>query len=123
MAEAIEWLIGSGARILAIPLGEAVQSDQIVRQMERGAQRGVRFFAAAGNLYPEPLLFPARHPLAIAADFQGRLIVAGSRGSTWSRPVGKYPHFVRNRQTAILPAQARITALFSKYNPKEEDCP
>jgi subtilisin family serine protease len=77
VAVALEWLIAQGAQIIILPLGEAKEHQEISLQLEKGSTRGVVFFAAAGNYYPDPLVFPARHPLAIAvgaADVQGNLL-------------------------------------------------
>lgn len=82
VVEAIDWLISSGAQIVALPLGESVERAEIARQIEQGSEFGVVFFAAAGNSYPELLAFPARHPLAIAVgatDFLGNLLPECSR--------------------------------------------
>ena len=80
--EAIDWLISSGARIIVLPLGESIERKEIAQQLGQGSECGVIFFAAAGNGYPEPLVFPARHPLAIAvgaADLRGNLLPECSR--------------------------------------------
>jgi subtilisin len=76
-AAAIEWLVSMGAQVVAIPLGSSAHHREISEQIQSGAERGVLFFAAAGNHYPSPVLFPARHPSAIAvgaADREGRLL-------------------------------------------------
>ena len=77
VAEAIAWLVSSHAQVMALPLGDFIEHEEVSQQIERSAACGTLFFAAAGNAYPEPLLFPARHPLAIAvggADFAGSLL-------------------------------------------------
>src|SRR6266545_4837584 len=82
VVEAFAWLISLGAKIVIIPLGEARERNEIAEQVEQGAARGVLFFAAAGNGYPQPIAFPARHPLAIAvggADDSGNLLPECSR--------------------------------------------
>jgi len=82
VVQAIDWLISLGTQIIVLPLGESIEREEIAQQLEHGSERGVIFFAAAGNGYPEPLLFPARHPLAIAvgaADLQGNLLPECSR--------------------------------------------
>jgi serine protease len=82
VVESIDWLVSSGAQIVGLPLGEPVERKEIAKQIEHGSECGVLFFAAAGNIYPEPLVFPARHPLAIAvraADSHGNLLPECSR--------------------------------------------
>jgi subtilisin family serine protease len=80
--EGIAWLLSSGAQIVIIPLGDHHEHREIAEQIEQAAAHGVLFFAAAGNGYPAPLAFPARHPLAIAiggADNDGYLLAECSR--------------------------------------------
>jgi subtilisin len=83
VAEAIDWAVSSSAHIVALPLGDPTEDLEIVQEIERGYRNsGVMFFAAAGNSHPEPLMFPANHPLAVAigaADFKGRLLSECSR--------------------------------------------
>jgi serine protease len=82
VVEAIDWLVSSGSQILVLPLGEAIEREEIAQQIEFGAECGAVLFAAAGNGYPDPLAFPARHPVAIAvgaADFHGNLLPECSR--------------------------------------------
>ena len=82
VAEAIEWIVSSGARIIVIPLGDPTEGPGISRLIERASKDGVVFFAAAGNGHPNPMLFPARHPLTIAvgaADRYGNLLPWCSR--------------------------------------------
>src|SRR6266545_1577843 len=80
--EAFAWLISLGAKIVIIPLGEDRERNEIAEQVEQGAALVVLFFSAAGNGYPQPISFPARHPLAIAvggADDSGNLLPECSR--------------------------------------------
>jgi hypothetical protein len=72
VAEAIEWLLSFGAMIIAIPFGGTITHDEIARQIEDGSSSGVTFLAAAGNAYPEFVVFPARHPLCIAVGAAAR---------------------------------------------------
>jgi subtilisin family serine protease len=77
VAAALDWLLDSGVRIVALPLGDSVDRADIAQRMEHGDACGSVYFAAAGNCYPDPLTFPARHPVAIAvgaADRRGRLL-------------------------------------------------
>lgn len=78
VAEAIHWVVSSAAQIVVLPLGQHTGHPHISQAIERGSLgNGVLFFAAAGNRHPEPILFPARHPLAIAvgaADVKGNLL-------------------------------------------------
>jgi len=98
VVEAFAWLISLGAKIVIIPLGEARERNEIAEQVEQGAARGVLFFAAAGNGYPQPIAFPARHPLAIAvggADDSGNLLPECSR---LPRPASRNSKQRSNRQ-------------------------
>lgn len=82
VVEAIDWLVNSSAQIIVLPLGESIERKEIAQQIERSSQCGVLYFAAAGNGYPEPLVFPARHPFVIAvgaADVHGHLLPECSR--------------------------------------------
>jgi serine protease len=75
VAYAIDWLITAGAHIVVLPLGDANEHGEISHAIEKGYDRHVFFFAAAGNSHPDPLMFPARHPYAIAVG------AAGPRGN------------------------------------------
>ena len=83
VAAAIAWVVSSTAQIVALPLGEQTEHRQIAHEIERSVtEKGTLFFAAAGNCHPEPVLFPARHPLVVAvgaADFKGVLLPECSR--------------------------------------------
>ena len=79
---ALDWLLAAGAEVIAIPLGDPVVDGTIAAKLAEGAARGVLFFAAAGNCYPDPLLFPASDPQVIAvgaADEEGVLLPDCSR--------------------------------------------
>jgi subtilisin family serine protease len=107
VAKAIEWLIANGARVIILPLGEAREHQEISLQLEKGSADGVVFFAAAGNYYPDPLVFPARHPMAIAvgaADVHGNLLHQCSRqprldlvAPGWKMPAPIRGRLVRRR--------------------------
>lgn len=60
--EAIEWFTLEGVEFVAIPLGDSSNHDPLTAAIEKAAARGVVFFAAAGNLFPEHVTFPARLP-------------------------------------------------------------
>jgi subtilisin family serine protease len=75
VVHAIDWLITSGAQVVVLPLGDTAEHSEISRLIERGIDRHVLFFAAAGNNHPDPLMFPARHPYTIAVG------AAGPRGT------------------------------------------
>jgi hypothetical protein len=77
IARAIAWAFGEGAEIVLMPLGMDDFDAEIAAQIDRGLAAGICFFAAAGNGFPRPLDFPARHPgvLAVgAADWTGALL-------------------------------------------------
>jgi subtilisin family serine protease len=79
---ALDWLLASGARIVAIPLGDSVDRAGIAERIEHGHRHGVIYFAASGNGHPDPVCFPARHPLVIAvgaSDRRGNLLPDCSR--------------------------------------------
>jgi len=136
VVEAIDWLISSGSEIIIIPLGESIERDEIIQQLEHGSECGVVFFAAAGNDYPEPLLFPARHPLAVAvgaADLQGNLLPECSRlprldlvapGLNIAAPIrGRVIQRRRGTSVACVVAAGLATlALSAKVIPLEEMC-
>jgi subtilisin family serine protease len=74
---ALEWMRQEGAQVVALPLGDSVDRAEVGEAMARGDACGVVYFAAAGNCHPDPLTFPARHPLAIAVggtDRKGSLL-------------------------------------------------
>jgi subtilisin family serine protease len=102
VAEGIDWLVSCGAHIIVIPLGEPNEHIEISQQIENASQHGAVCFAAAGNGHPEPVSFPARHPLAIAvgaADDSGELLMECSR-RPWLDLVApglEIPAAVRNR--------------------------
>jgi subtilisin family serine protease len=82
VARAIHWLLAERADVIALPLGDALPRPAIDAAIVRAAETGVPCLAAAGNAHPAPLLFPARHPLAIAVgagDRRGRLLPTCSR--------------------------------------------
>lgn len=66
VAAGIDWVVALGAQLVVLPIGQEVEDAVIARKVECHARSGVAFFAAAGNGYPEPVLFPAHHPSAIA---------------------------------------------------------
>jgi subtilisin family serine protease len=77
VAAALDWLREAGARIVALPLGDSADRADVGERLTRGHAAGAVYFAAAGNRHPDPLAFPARHPLAIAVgatDGRGALL-------------------------------------------------
>jgi subtilisin family serine protease len=81
-ARAIRWLVSAGAHVIAIPLGDGTERDDMSREIDAADRAGVIVFAAAGNCHPSPLAFPARHAAAIAvgaADDGGTLLIESSR--------------------------------------------
>ncbi|WP_239488634.1 S8 family serine peptidase [Luteitalea sp. TBR-22] len=81
VARAIDWL-STRTTLVALPLGTTAWDDELAAGIDRAHARGVRVFAAAGNLHPQPILFPARHAGAIAVaalDGAGRLSADGCR--------------------------------------------
>lgn len=76
VATAIDWLEAEGADLVAIPLGDSTNYDVIDVAITRAHERGIQFFAAAGNLHPQEVMFPARHSAVCAVgaiDYRGRL--------------------------------------------------
>jgi subtilisin family serine protease len=74
---AIDWVVSSGACIVIIPLGDSLEHKNISYRIKYHVDRGIAFFAAAGNNYPAPLLFPACLPYVIAVgaiDFKGKIL-------------------------------------------------
>ena len=66
VAEALEWLCSSGARLIAITLGDRVESQSVKSKLSFALNLGCTVLAAAGNAYPHPLMFPARESGVIA---------------------------------------------------------
>jgi len=66
VAEAIDWLVAAGADLIALPLGHAQAHPALDKALSRAAAARVGVHCAAGNLYPEPVLYPARHLAAVA---------------------------------------------------------
>jgi len=76
VAAAIDWLVGEGAAVIALPLGAERDDCQVGAAIAAGISRGVRFFAACGSGSGR-VLFPARHPGVVSvgpADHEGRLL-------------------------------------------------
>ena len=81
VADGLDWLVSCGARIIAAPLGGATEHEEIARRIALAGAR-TALFAAAGNAHPDPIAFPARHPLAVAvgaADQSGNILPDCSR--------------------------------------------
>jgi subtilisin family serine protease len=77
VVDAVDWIVSGGAQIVVVPLGDPIERIEMVQQLDYATKSGVAVLAAAGNGYPDAVLFPARHPLAIAvgaADHRGRLL-------------------------------------------------
>jgi subtilisin family serine protease len=82
VAEALDWLVASGARIIALPLGQDEEAPVIARAVERAAAAGAWLFVAAGHDGLARALFPARHPAVLAIAGDGRAVpglVGGGR--------------------------------------------
>jgi subtilisin family serine protease len=76
VAGALEWLLSRHVPIVAMPFGGGPQLE-VARLIEHGSKTGTLFFAAAGNRYPEAVLFPASHASVLAvgaADDRGKLL-------------------------------------------------
>jgi cell wall-associated protease len=82
VAEGIRWLATSGARIIAIPLGDSLESTCITTALDLCNDLDCLVLAAAGNCYPDAVLFPARSINAVAvagADTTGTLLPTSCR--------------------------------------------
>jgi cell wall-associated protease len=77
VSDALNWLIQERVQVIAFPLGSDVGQPDVAEQIDRAIRSNIWVFAAAGNEYPRPLAFPARHREVIAvgaADPHGRLL-------------------------------------------------
>jgi subtilisin family serine protease len=133
VAASLSWLIEYGAGMIILPLGEAAAHPEITEQLQKGASNGILFFAAAGNYYPHPLVFPAQDPLTIAvgaADRQGNLLSSCCRyprldivAPGWNIPAPVSSSMVRRRAgssvACVLAAGAAILALSIGINRKQ----
>jgi subtilisin family serine protease len=102
VADGIDWLISCGTQIIVLPLGDSSEWEVISRQIERATTAGAVLFAAAGNGFPFPVAFPARHPLAIAvgsAERSGKVLTECSLSPRVDllAPGNQIPTFHRNR--------------------------
>jgi subtilisin family serine protease len=82
---ALAWLVSCGARIIAIPLGDAIERPELIESIHAATTLGSIIFAAAGNTYPAPVMFPARARTAVAVaavDARGHLLTSSCR---WPR--------------------------------------
>ncbi len=80
--KAIRWLISERVNIVVMPIGDDKEHHKIANLIERGSKKGTLFFASAGNWHPQPVSFPACHPLVIAvgaANNFGRILADCSR--------------------------------------------
>ncbi len=61
----------AGAEVIAMPFGRADGSRRISLALDAAADSGVVLFAAAGNLGPSVLTFPANHPRVWSVTARG----------------------------------------------------
>ncbi|MEM9446667.1 MAG: S8 family serine peptidase [Verrucomicrobiota bacterium] len=79
----IYWAIKQQVDILALPLGRTRPSRLIEAAVQSAAKDGIQVFAAAGNLGPSQLLFPASLPgirSVTGADMSGTILAECSQG-------------------------------------------
>lgn len=81
VAAAINWMMTTPVRVVAMPIGSEYDADVIRAAIGRGVARGVEYFAACGS-GAGAMLFPARYPAVIAVgpcDLDGRLAADARR--------------------------------------------
>lgn len=71
IAEALLWATRMGAQVAVMPFGRLTGSAAVARAVALAAAGGVALFAAAGNLGPENLTFPAWLPEVAAVTAVG----------------------------------------------------
>ncbi|MCV2395579.1 S8 family serine peptidase [Actinotalea sp. M2MS4P-6] len=59
VARAVRWAVNHGAEVIVLPFGRQRLGRRITTTLHEAMASGVRVFAAAGNLGPEVLAFPA----------------------------------------------------------------
>lgn len=134
VVEAIDWLISSGVQVIAFPLGESIEREEISQQIENAHKHGVVIFAAAGNGYPDSILFPAQHPFAIAVgatDMKGTILPECARlpqldllAPGWKIPALVSKHTIQQRNgssvACIIATGVAILALSANVLPNEK---
>ncbi|MBK7536633.1 MAG: hypothetical protein IPI49_14950 [Myxococcales bacterium] len=82
-AEALAWLVDSGATLIAVPMGSREREPELERAVAYAAARGVPVLAARGGPAGEPAWFPAGYPTvrAVAELSDGEIPVVGSDGT------------------------------------------
>ena len=60
VADALRWLLRRRVQVIALPLGAREDDARLTRALRHAHRRRVTVFAAAGNLNPQRVLFPAR---------------------------------------------------------------
>jgi len=86
VADALDWLVRQGAVIIVIPLGDSEEQPVITAAIERVARSGAVLFAAAGNAYPDAVLFPARLPGVLSVRAADRVSWVVPKPSRMSCP-------------------------------------
>jgi subtilisin family serine protease len=66
VADALQWLLRRRVHVVALPLGASESDPGLARALRRAQRQCVVVFAAAGNVYPQRVLFPARLHTAVA---------------------------------------------------------
>jgi len=82
LATAIHWLCDNRVEVIAVPLGCEQQETEVATALWRALDCKIAIYAAAGNVHPDPVLFPASHPAAIsvgAINRRGELLPDSAR--------------------------------------------
>lgn len=80
LARGLNWLVESGAQVVAVPLGGRLEDERISASLRLAEDANVVVLAPIGSGWSQQSLFPARHPSVIAVG------AADPAGSTWFEP-------------------------------------
>ncbi|TXH69939.1 MAG: hypothetical protein E6Q83_07485 [Thiothrix sp.] len=69
LVSAMNWLIEQQVQLICLPFGADIEIPAVTEVINKAANLGILIFAAVGNEYPKPSLFPARlgHVLSVGA--------------------------------------------------------
>ncbi len=68
IVKALTWVIDEGVDIVVLPFGSSTKNRVIYNTIDRGLKMGIKFFASAGNIGRETILFPASMQGVIAVS-------------------------------------------------------